>query len=114
MSPKFPLTVAEKQKILYLNPNSPQEMVEWGNRYREAGLWHDALEFYAAAKDAPSLEAVVRAAGEQGDLILLLNACRAQGVPPPAGALTAVRDGAKALGKEAEARRADLLLVPSR
>ncbi len=114
MSPKFPLKVADKQRIMYVNPLPPDDLVSWGDRYRDAGLLHDALDFYQAAGNEKALRNLASAAVDAGDLVLLLNVHRALGEPTPEKDLTALQDKARAEGKTSEADRAQVLLVPAK
>ena len=112
MAQKIPLTVADKQKILFLSSTPPPQLSDWGRRHEEAGLLHDAVLYYEAARDRASLERIAQTAVESADLLLLLNAHKALGGAPPAKSLEALKAKAEALGKSVEAGRAALLLVP--
>lgn len=112
MALKIPLTVADKQKILFLSSTPAPQLTDWGRRHEEAGLLHDALLFFEAARDRASVERLAQAAVESADLLLLLNAHKALGGAPPAPSLEALMARAEALGKSVEAGRAALLLVP--
>ena len=114
MSPKFPLKVADKQRIMYVNPLPPDDLVSWGDRYREAGLLHDALDFYQAAGNDEALRSLASAAVDAGDLVLLLNVYRALGETTPESGLKALQDKARQGGKTSEADRAEVLLVPAK
>jgi len=111
---KFPLSVAEKHKLFSTNPRPKGDLVRWGDRYRDKGLLHDALEFYVNAGEESAIRALAESAVEQADLVLLLNAWAALSAPPPPEAIKRLHDRALALGKEAEANRAALLLVSAR
>jgi hypothetical protein len=111
---KFPLTVEEKQRIQFIRPAPPRDLKAWGDRYREAGFLHDALEFYQAATDRDSLQSLTDSAIEAADLVLFLNIYRALGSEPDAAGLQALRQRALALGKEAAAAKASSLLIPAR
>ncbi|MEW5763757.1 MAG: hypothetical protein ACOYXN_13235 [Acidobacteriota bacterium] len=112
MAQKIPLTVAEKQKILFLSSTPAPALSDWGRRHEEAGFLHDALLYFEAARDRASLERLAQTAVESADLLLLLNAHKALGGVPPAKSLEALRTKAEALGKRLEAERAAQLLVP--
>jgi hypothetical protein len=114
MSPKFPLKVADKQRIMYVNPLPPEDLVRWGDRYRDAGLFHDALDFYQAAENAEAARALAGKAIEIGDLVLLQNIYRTVGEPVPKEDLKALQEKAQAQGKTSEAKRAEVLLVPAK
>jgi|YelNatPaOPRAMG01_1025707.scaffolds.fasta_scaffold02102_23 hypothetical protein len=110
-SAKFPLTVAEKHKILFTNSEPPAELSAWGSTYEKAGNLHDALEFYQAAGDKPAMERLLTVAVESADLLLFLNTCKALGIPPGKGHLQALQDRARSAGKAETARKVSLFLV---
>lgn len=111
---RFPLSVAEKHKLFSVTPPQKADLVSWGNRYREKGLLHDALEFYIRAGEDDAIRALAESAAEQADIVLLLNAWTAMGSPPPPEAMKRLHDRALALGKESVASRAALHLVSAR
>jgi len=107
----FPLTVAQKQLIMFVKPLPPQELSAWGRKYQDARQFHDALEFYRAAEDRPAMEALAATAVDSADLVLLQNACRALGSEPPPPQVEALRQRALEAGMESVARRATTLLA---
>ena len=107
----FPLTVAQKQLILFVKPLPPQELSAWGRKYQDAGRFHDALEFYGAAGDRPAVEALAAKAVDCADLVLLLNACRALGPEPQPSQVEALRQRALDAGMESVAKRATTFLA---
>lgn len=113
MGQKFPLSVAEKQKILHLAAAPPELRRSWGERYEEAGLLHDALEFYEAAADRDALRRLAEKALEGADLLLLQNVHRALGEALPPDLLLRLEARARDLGKTADAERAAFLRVPA-
>lgn len=106
-----PFSIAQRHRILFTAPAPPTELRRWGDLHREKGLLHDALEFYAGAKASDAVEALAHQAVSEADLVLYLNACRALGRDPEAGALGRLREAALRLGKTATAQKADLLRV---
>ncbi len=110
-SPKFPLSVAGKHQILFAKPLPPAELTAWGHRYQEAGLLHDALEFYQTASNGPALEALTASAVDGADLVLLLNACRALGSEPSAAQLESLRQRAVERGADSVVRRVAAFLA---
>jgi len=107
----YPLTIEEKHKVLYREPLTPPELVSLGDRYAEAGLWHDALEFYEKAGDGDRIRRTRDAALDAADSVLYLNACRALGEPTGEEGLNRLRDRARDLGKEAAVGRVEELLL---
>ncbi len=110
---KFPLTVADKQKLLFVSPAPPPELTAWGRQYEAAGQFHDALDFYLGAKDSASIRSLLDKAVQAADLVLLLNAYRALDEEPDAQRVEALQAAAATAGKEAVAKKASLLLVKS-
>ncbi len=109
---KFPLSVAEKQQILFVKPLPPGELSAWGRTYQDAGQPYDALEFFQAATDRLALEALGERAVAGADLVLYLNACRALGSDPEPAKLQSLRQRAIEAGLESVARRVTTLLAP--
>lgn len=111
---KFPLSVADKHKLFSAAPASRADLKRWGDVYREKGLLHDSLEFYQRAGDEEGIRSLAEPAVAEADLVLLQNVWAALKLPVPADALDRFQERAAALGKDAVAHRASLLLVPSR
>lgn len=109
---KFPLTVAQKQKALYVRPLPPEELSAWGDRYQDAGFLHDALEFYTVAKNSEALRKLALVAMERREALLFLNAFKALGEPPPGEQVKALYEGALAAGKLSEAGHLEKILSP--
>ena len=51
----FPLTVAQKQLIMFVKPLPPQELSGWGRKYQEAGQFHDVLSLNSQVQIAAQL-----------------------------------------------------------
>jgi len=49
----------EKQKLLYKGNISHDELISYGDRYRKANRFFDALEFYQKAKHGPGLREIM-------------------------------------------------------
>ena len=109
--PNYPLTIAEKHKVLYWEPLPEAELAALGDLYAEQELWHDALEFYEKAGDEDRLRQVRDTALSTADLVLFLNACRCLGAPPDEEGLKRLKAKGLELGKEATAERVDGLLL---
>ena len=67
----------EKQKILYIDRRSAEELIVHGDRSLEANRIFDALEFYQRAKHRPGLEKMLEMAVSTGDAMLFEQAVRA-------------------------------------
>ncbi len=67
----------EKQKILYIDRRSAEELIAYGDRSLEANRIFDALEFYQKAKHQPGLERMVETAISIGDAMLFEQAAKA-------------------------------------
>lgn len=72
----------EKQKLLYKGNISHDELISYGDRYRKANRFFDALEFYQKAKHKPGLREIVAAAISSGDAMLIEQAAKALGTSP--------------------------------
>jgi tetratricopeptide (TPR) repeat protein len=110
-SQKIPLSVAAKQQALFVKPLPPAELVALGRKYEEAGQYHDALDFYQAAKDRDSLNRLADAAVEEADLVLLLNACRALGEETSRSKIESLQRRAQERGLESVVKRAATFLA---
>ena len=66
----------EKQKILYIDRRSAEELIAYGDRSQETNRIFDALEFYQKAKHQPGLERMVETAISIGDTMLFEQAVR--------------------------------------
>ena len=67
----------EKQKVLYIDTRSADELIVYGDGYLEANRIFDALEFYAKAKHQPGLEKIRETAISTGDAMLFEQAAKA-------------------------------------
>jgi hypothetical protein len=67
----------EKQKILYIDRRTAEELIVYGDRSLEANRIFDALEFYQKAKHRPGLEKMLKMAISIGDTMLFEQAVRA-------------------------------------
>jgi len=67
----------EKQKILYIDRRSAEELIAYGDRSLEANRIFDALEFYQKAKHQPALEKILETAVSTGDAMLFEQAAKA-------------------------------------
>jgi hypothetical protein len=67
----------EKQKILYIDARSADELIAYGDGCSEANRVFDALEFYSKAKYQPGLEKIRETAILTGDAMLFEQAAKA-------------------------------------
>lgn len=67
----------EKQKILYIDGRSADELIAYGDRSLEADRIFEALEFYQKAKHGPGLEKIKETAISTGDAMLFEQSARA-------------------------------------
>jgi len=67
----------EKQKVLYIDTRSADELIAYGDGYLAANRIFDALEFYAKAKHQPGLEKIRETAISTGDAMLFEQAAKA-------------------------------------
>jgi hypothetical protein len=67
----------EKQKILYIDRRSAEELIAHGDRSLEANRIFDSLEFYLQARHVPGLERMREKAISRGDAMLFEQAARA-------------------------------------
>jgi len=66
----------EKQKILYIDRRSAEELIAYGDRSLEANRIFDALEFYQKANHLPALEKILETAVSTGDAMLFEQAVK--------------------------------------
>ena len=67
----------EKQKVLYIDTRSADELIAYGDGYLGANRIFDALEFYSKAKHQPGLEKIRETAISTGDAMLFEQAAKA-------------------------------------
>ena len=56
------LSCLDKRELLNQSPISVAKLVDWGEQYEEAGLVHDALDFYERAGASEAMEKLLRTA----------------------------------------------------
>jgi len=96
----------EKQKILYIDARSADELTAYGDRYLAANRIFDALEFYQKAKHRPGLEKMRETAIATGDVMLFEQAAKALHGEDTTEEWPRIGRQALALGKHAFARHA--------
>jgi hypothetical protein len=105
-----PLPVAQRHKLLFIENTPKDELIKWGRSHLNAGLCHDALEYFDKAGSAEDLENLLHLAVQEVDLVLFLNTLKAMGEEHRAGELSELRENALKLGKESIAAQALSLL----
>lgn len=76
------LNYREKQKILYIEQRSDDELIAYGDMCRKANRIFDALEFYQKAKHRTGLEEIMGMAVSTGDTMLFAQTARDLGREP--------------------------------
>lgn len=100
------LSCLEKRDLLNQTAVSTDKLLDWGVRYEESGLIHDAVDFYERAGAAERLGPLLEVARNDGDAFLYGRILKALGREAPAGDWIAVGEKAGALGKDAYALEA--------
>jgi tetratricopeptide (TPR) repeat protein len=65
-----------KQKILYLDETSPDDLIRYGNLFYEAGSYSDALDFFQKSNHTEGIESIKKIALESGDVMLFQRAAK--------------------------------------
>lgn len=100
------LSCLEKREILNRSPVSVDELTAQGRAFEEAGLIHDAVDFYEKAQAWAEIERLVSLAVEEGDAFLFVRLYRLLKKDPPAHQWKALEERAESLGKTLYAQRA--------
>ena len=66
-----------KQKILYLDKTSPNDLTHYGDLFFEAKVYSDALDFYQKSNHAEGILKIKNIAFESGDVMLFQRAAKA-------------------------------------
>jgi tetratricopeptide (TPR) repeat protein len=93
------LSCLEKRDLLNQSAASVETLLEWGELYLDAGLVHDALDFYEKAGAKEPLVKFVELAKAEGDALLLQRASTLLGGEPAGDEWRAVAAQAEQLGK---------------
>ncbi len=67
----------KKQQLLYKGEETSSSLIAYGDKYLEAGMISDALEFYQQANHRAGLEKISIKAREEGDVMLFMQASKA-------------------------------------
>ncbi|MEM5788520.1 MAG: hypothetical protein AAGU11_14505 [Syntrophobacteraceae bacterium] len=100
------LLCLEKRDLLNQSAVPIDKLVQWGERYQEAGLVNDAVDFYERANASDALEGLLPLAFSDGDAFLYGRVLKALGRDGTPEEWVALGDRAKALGKRAFALEA--------
>ena len=107
-----PLSVKERHRILFMEATPKEEIIDWGKAHLEAGLYHDALEYFDRAQSKENLLILVDCAVKEVDLVLLLNTFKALNEEPDKGNLLKLKENALKSGKSSVAQQAAIMLIP--
>jgi hypothetical protein len=94
------LSCLEKRDLLNQPAASVDGLVQWGDRYLDAGFVHDALDFYEKAGAMEALAPILQAAQSEGDAFLLRRVCAVLGRQPTSNEWLAVAEQAERLHKQ--------------
>jgi hypothetical protein len=67
----------EKQRLLYIDRRSNQDLTAYGDKYLESGRISDATDFYQKANHLQGLETIKKIAEEAGDVMAFQSALKA-------------------------------------
>jgi hypothetical protein len=108
MAKEYLLECLEKRDLLNDAGVSEAILLDWGQRFEQAGLLNDAVEFYDKADAKDDLRRILQIALDEGDLFLYSKLCRLLGYEASRDQWLALADKAEEAGKlsfAAEARR---------
>lgn len=100
------LSCLEKREWLNRSAVAVDELMAKGRALEEAGLIHDAVDFYEKAQARRELERLVSLAVDEGDAFLFLRLHRILKTDPSAEQWKTLAQRAEALGKTLYAQRA--------
>jgi hypothetical protein len=66
-----------KQKILYINSTSPNDLILYGNLFFDAGVYSDALDFFQKSNHTEGIQKIKSIAFDSGDVMLFQRAAKA-------------------------------------
>lgn len=113
MADKKLMGCMEKRDLLNQSAVSVESMRTWGERYEEAGLLSDAVDFYEKAKATDALERLRGNALGEGDFFLFGRLSRILGHDPTPQEWMELASRAEKAGKQAFAAQALLKANPS-
>lgn len=94
------LSCLEKRDLLNQPAASVDTLMQWGDRFLEAGFVYDAVNFYEKAGAKEALTRLLEMAGNDGDAFLLRRLCALLGREPNADEWLAVAEQAERQGKD--------------
>lgn len=100
------LSCLEKRELLNRTAASVDELCARARSLEEAGLIHDAVDFYEKAQTWSEIERLIPLAVEEGDAFLFTRLYRLLKKDPPPEQWRALAARAEALGKTRYAQRA--------
>lgn len=100
------LSCLEKRELLNRTAVSIDDLCARARAWEEAGLIHDAVDFYEKAQAWGEIERLIPLAVEEGDTFLFSRLCRLLKKDPPPEQWRALAAQAEALGKIRYAQRA--------
>ena len=66
-----------KQKILYLDKTRPDDLIQYGNLFYEAGAYSDALDFFQKSNHTEGIQEIKNIALKSGDVMLFQRSAKA-------------------------------------
>jgi hypothetical protein len=66
-----------KQKFLYLDSTSPDDLISYGDSFLEAGAYSDALDFFQKSNHNEGIQKIKNIAFDSGDVMLFQHASKA-------------------------------------
>ena len=94
------LSCLEKRDLLNQPAVSVDTLMQWGDRFLEAGFVYDAVNFYEKAGAKEALMRLLEMARNDGDVFLLRRLCALLGREPSADEWLAVAEQAERQGKD--------------
>ena len=94
------LSCLEKRDLLNQPAASVDTLMQWGDRFLEAGFVYDAVNFYEKAGAREALMRLLEMARNDGDVFLLRRLCALLGREPSADEWLAVAEQAERQGKD--------------
>lgn len=76
MAGDYLLNCLEKRDLLNDSDVAESTLLTWGQRFEEAEMIHDAVDFYEKANSRENLDRLLRKALEDGDVFLFSRLCR--------------------------------------